>query len=76
MSSGSRRSAPGVRSAKARADTAIDPNSSGWRPYSWAYRWAIAAFIRALQFSQRATVGDVPPDRRAELDAPTPAEAP
>ena len=41
-----------------------------------ADRWAIAAFIRALQFSQRATVGDVPPDRRAELDAPTPQETP
>jgi mono/diheme cytochrome c family protein len=41
-----------------------------------ADRWAIAAFIRALQFSQRATIDDVPADRRAELDAPTPAEAP
>ena len=41
-----------------------------------ADRWAIAAFIRALQFSERATVGDVPPDRRAELDAPTPQGAP
>jgi mono/diheme cytochrome c family protein len=38
-----------------------------------ADRWAIAAYIRALQFSQRATVGDVPPERRAELDAPAPA---
>lgn len=35
-----------------------------------ADRWAIAAFIRALQFSQRATLNDVPADRRAELDAP------
>jgi mono/diheme cytochrome c family protein len=34
-----------------------------------ADRWAIAAFIRALQFSQRATVADVPAERRAELDA-------
>lgn len=40
-----------------------------------ADRWAIAAFIRALQFSQRATVDDVPADRRAELDAPAPQEA-
>lgn len=40
-----------------------------------ADRWAIAAYIRALQFSQRATVGDVPPERRAELDAPAPQEA-
>ena len=33
-------------------------------------RWAIAAYIRALQLSQRATVNDVPADRRAELDRP------
>jgi len=32
-----------------------------------ADRWAIAAYIRALQFSQRATVNDVPPDARNEL---------
>jgi mono/diheme cytochrome c family protein len=37
-----------------------------------ADRWAIAAYIRALQLSQRATVDDVPVDRRAELDR-TPA---
>jgi len=35
-----------------------------------ADRWAIAAYIRALQFSQRATVNDVPADRRADLDSP------
>jgi mono/diheme cytochrome c family protein len=33
-----------------------------------ADRWAIAAYIRALQLSQRATVDDVPADRRADLD--------
>jgi mono/diheme cytochrome c family protein len=33
-------------------------------------RWAIAAYIRALQLSQQATVDDVPADRRAELDNP------
>jgi mono/diheme cytochrome c family protein len=33
-----------------------------------ADRWAIAAYIRALQLSQRATVDDVPANRRAELD--------
>jgi mono/diheme cytochrome c family protein len=33
-------------------------------------RWAIAAYIRALQLSQRATVDDVPADRRADLDRP------
>jgi len=35
-----------------------------------ADRWAIAAYIRALQLSQRATIDDVPADRRAELDQP------
>lgn len=35
-----------------------------------ADRWAIAAYIRALQFSQRATVQDVPAERRADLDRP------
>jgi mono/diheme cytochrome c family protein len=33
-----------------------------------ADRWAIAAYIRALQFSQRASVDEVPADRRADLD--------
>jgi mono/diheme cytochrome c family protein len=36
-------------------------------------RWAIAAYIRALQLSQRATLADVPADRRGELDNPAPA---
>jgi mono/diheme cytochrome c family protein len=31
-------------------------------------RWAIAAFVRALQLSQYAPAGDVPEDRRGELD--------
>jgi len=35
-----------------------------------ADRWAIAAYIRALQQSQRATMDDVPPDHRADLDRP------
>jgi len=30
-------------------------------------RWAIVAYIKALQLSQHATVNDVPPDKRAEL---------
>jgi len=34
-------------------------------------RWAIAAYIRALQLSQHATVADVPADQRAALDRPT-----
>jgi len=38
-----------------------------------ADRWAIAAYIRALQFSQRATIDDVPAGRRAELDQPVAA---
>jgi mono/diheme cytochrome c family protein len=47
-----------------------------------ADRWAIDAYIRALQLSQHATMDDVPADRRADLDrAPavpgtTPAEPP
>jgi len=35
-----------------------------------ADRWAIIAYLRALQRSQHATVSDVPEDRRAELDKP------
>lgn len=31
-------------------------------------RWAIIAYIRALQLSQNATIGDVPADQRAALD--------
>ncbi len=31
-------------------------------------RWLIAAYVRALQLSQNASVTDVPPDKRAELD--------
>lgn len=33
-----------------------------------ADRWAIAAFVRALQLSQRAGVADVPREERAKLD--------
>jgi mono/diheme cytochrome c family protein len=48
-----------------------------------ADRWAIAAYIRALQLSRRGTVNDVPADRREELERspvtpappPPPAEA-
>jgi mono/diheme cytochrome c family protein len=35
-----------------------------------ADRWAIIAYLRALQRSQRATLADVPEDHRAELDKP------
>ena len=34
-----------------------------------ADRWAIAAYVRALQASQRAGIADVPPAERAKLDA-------
>jgi mono/diheme cytochrome c family protein len=40
-----------------------------------ADRWAIIAYIRALQASRAATDADVPADRRAELDRPAGAEA-
>jgi mono/diheme cytochrome c family protein len=36
-------------------------------------RWAIAAYIRALQLSQQATVADVPHDKVADLDKPVDA---
>jgi mono/diheme cytochrome c family protein len=40
-------------------------------------RWAIVAYIRALQLSQNATVADVPAAERAKLDTPAaPAAAP
>ncbi len=32
-------------------------------------RWAIVAYIRALQLSQNATVSDVPPDALSQLEA-------
>lgn len=31
-------------------------------------RWAIVAYVRALQLSQNATLADVPPEHRADLD--------
>lgn len=36
-----------------------------------ADRWAIIAYLRALQRSQGATVADVPPEHRADLDKST-----
>jgi mono/diheme cytochrome c family protein len=35
-------------------------------------RWAIAAYVRALQLSQHATIDDVPADKRQELEAEKP----
>jgi mono/diheme cytochrome c family protein len=37
-------------------------------------RWAIICYLRALQRSQNTVVADVPPERRADLDRPAPAE--
>jgi mono/diheme cytochrome c family protein len=31
-------------------------------------RWAIIAYVRALQLAEHATLADVPPDRRRDLD--------
>ena len=39
-------------------------------------RWAIIAYLRALQRSQNATAADVPADRRADLDKPAETKAP
>jgi mono/diheme cytochrome c family protein len=33
-------------------------------------RWAIVAYIRALQLSQNASINDVPPEDRSKLNAP------
>jgi hypothetical protein len=38
-----------------------------------ADRWAIAAYIRALQLSARATLTDVPAGERTRLDEARPA---
>jgi mono/diheme cytochrome c family protein len=37
-----------------------------------ADRWAIAAYIRALQLSRHATLADVPPEQRAKLEGMRP----
>jgi mono/diheme cytochrome c family protein len=51
-----------------------DPENDGYQSmYGYASRiraedrWAIAAYIRALQLSQNATIDDVPPEQRAQL---------
>ncbi len=38
-------------------------------------RWAIAAYIRALQYSQNAAVADLTPDDRQKLSQPAPSQA-
>jgi mono/diheme cytochrome c family protein len=42
---------------------------------SVADRWAVVAYIRALQLSENATVADVPAARRGELGGTAPAPA-
>ena len=48
------------------------------RMYSYAFRvapddrWAITAYIRALQLSQNANIDDVPPEERQKLQGATP----
>ena len=39
-------------------------------------RWAIAAYVRALQLSQRTTIADVPPEARAALESPEAPQRP
>src|SRR4029077_15917380 len=39
-------------------------------------RWAIAAYIRALQYSQNARLADLPADQRARIEAETRNPAP
>jgi mono/diheme cytochrome c family protein len=39
-------------------------------------RWAVAAYLRALQLSQHANVEDVPAEDRTKLDAPKPGDKP
>jgi mono/diheme cytochrome c family protein len=51
-----------------------DPNNGGYQSmYSYASRispedrWAVAAYIRALQLSQNAGINDVPPEQRVNI---------
>jgi mono/diheme cytochrome c family protein len=39
-------------------------------------RWAVIAYLRALQRSHAATIVDVPPDHRADLDKPVETQPP
>ena len=39
-----------------------------------ADRWAIVAYVRALQLSENARLEDVPPERRAALASPAPVQ--
>ena len=39
-------------------------------------RWAIVAYVRALQLSENARLADVPADHRGELASPSPSASP
>ena len=39
-------------------------------------RWAIAAYVRALQLSQHATAADIPAEEKQKLSQPAPAATP
>lgn len=54
----------------------FDVITNGWGSmpaYGWMIpprdRWAIVAYIRALQLSRTATINDVPPEERSKLEA-------
>jgi len=54
----------------------FDVITNGWGSmpaYGWMIpprdRWAIVAYIRALQLSRNATLNDVPPEERSKLEA-------
>ncbi len=60
----------------------VDPATGAQRMPSYAHAlserdaWAVVAYIRALQASQRGTLADVPADRRAALEASKPPPPP
>ena len=65
-----------LMNAKAQLIYDVITNGKG-NMYSYAERvppperWAIAAYIRALQLSQRPVLAALPPEDRAKLDAPS-----
>ncbi|HEV2764131.1 MAG TPA: cytochrome c, partial [Pyrinomonadaceae bacterium] len=61
----------------------FDVISNGWGAMPsyadmipWEDRWAIIAYVRALQLSRRANVNDLPPDARSRVGAPAAATTP
>ena len=66
---------PGLREVPLRYFIDVFTNGFGIMPnyadqVPPADRWAIAAYIRALQVSQGIPVAELTPDERAKLDAP------